>query len=82
MRIFVSFSGRDQQVVRRLLLDMARHSVEVWDYSRDDDRLPAAVPLRDGIADQLRRADVMVVLVSRSAPHLSPATPSTRSNRH
>ncbi len=76
MRIFVSFSGRDQQVVRRLLLDMARHHVDVWDYSRDDDRLPAAVPLRDGLADQLRRVDTVVVIVSRASA--APDSPYTQ----
>jgi hypothetical protein len=76
VRIFVSFSSRDQQVVRRLLLDMARHSVDVWDYSRDDDRLPAAVPLRDGLADQLRRVDTIVVVVSRASA--APDSPYTQ----
>lgn len=67
MRVFVSFSGRDQEIVRRLLLDLSRHNIEIWDYSRDEEQIPAAVPVRDGLVEQLRCVDAVVVLISRAS---------------
>jgi hypothetical protein len=74
--VFLSFSGRDQDLVRRLLLDLDRHGIEIWDYSREEDQIPAAVPVRHGLSDQLRRVDAVIVLIS--AASASPASQYTQ----
>jgi tetratricopeptide (TPR) repeat protein len=77
VRVFLSFSGRDQGVVRRLILDLNRHGIEIWDYSRDEDQIPAAVPVRRGLSQELRRVDTVIVLISAAS-----AAPESEYTKH
>ena len=49
------------------MLDLNRHGIEIWDYSREEDQIPAAVPVRRGLSEEMRRVDTVIVLVSAAS---------------
>lgn len=57
---FLSYSSRDADVADRLVADLRGHGVEVW-YDKD---LRAGERWEPMLADQLRRADAVIVLIT------------------
>jgi len=67
LKLFVSFSSRDQAAVRMLFSALAVQRVEVWDYSREGEKLPLAQPVEESLAEKIRRCDYFLAIVSASS---------------
>src|SRR5688572_15535686 len=67
LRLFVSFSTRDQAAVQMLFSALSAQHVGVWDYSREGERLPAGQPVAESLAAKIALCDYFLAVVSASS---------------
>lgn len=67
LKLFVSFSSRDQDAVRMLFSSLAVQRVDVWDYSREGEGLPLARLVEESLAEKIRLCDYFLAVVSASS---------------
>lgn len=67
LKLFVSFSSRDQNAVRMLFSSLTVQHVDVWDYSREGEKLPLAQPVEESLAEKIRLCDYFLAVVSASS---------------
>lgn len=66
-KLFISFSGRDQHQVRRLMSDLLLQNVEeIWDYSDAGREIPAAQPINSYLTKKIDDCDYFIAVIS---PH-------------
>ena len=63
-RVFVSFASRDVAFTRRLLARLRAQPIQLWDYSREGEEIPAGVCLVDYLRQRIQGADVVVPIIS------------------
>jgi tetratricopeptide (TPR) repeat protein len=64
-RVFVSFSGHDRPMLRRLLARLADHALDVWDYSREDAEIPGGAELVEELLREVNRCDVFIPVLTQ-----------------
>lgn len=67
LKLFVSFSSRDQNAVRMLFSALALQHVDVWDYSREGDKLPLAQLVEESLAKKIALCDYFIAVVSANS---------------
>ena len=64
LNVFVSFSGRDTGVIRRLLAALNRYPLTVWDYSREGYRIPFGEQISDYCKTRIEEAHYFLAFIS------------------
>jgi tetratricopeptide (TPR) repeat protein len=67
LKIFVSFSSKDEDTIRMLFSALAVQHVDVWDYSREGEKLPLAHALEESLAGKIKSCDYFLAVVSASS---------------
>lgn len=68
-RIFISFSSRDQNEVRKLFSALHHQNIEVWDYSDDGQELPLAHSIESSLRRKIDECDYFIAVISRNSIH-------------
>jgi len=63
-KVFVSFASSDSAFSRRLLARLRAQPLEVWDYSREGEEIPAGVRLVDYLQQRIGGTDVFMPVIS------------------
>lgn len=67
LRLFVSFSSKDEIAIRMLFSALAVQHVNVWDYSREGEQLPLAAPVEESLTGKINLCDYFLAVVSDSS---------------
>jgi len=67
LKLFVSFSSRDQNAVRMLFSALALQHIDVWDYSREGEKLALGRPIEESLAEKIALCDYFFAVVSANS---------------
>ncbi|MCD9186227.1 MAG: TIR domain-containing protein [Pyrinomonadaceae bacterium] len=68
-KIFISFSSRDQNEVRKLFSALHHQNIDVWDYSGDGQELPLAHSLEASLKRKIDECDYFIAVISPNSIH-------------
>ncbi len=68
-KVFVSFSSRDKNEVRKLFSALHHQKVELWDYSDDGQELPLAHSLELSLKEKIDECDYFIAVISPNSIH-------------
>jgi hypothetical protein len=63
-KLFVSFSSKDQQDVRRLFSAFREQNIDAWDYSEDGEGLPLGQPVLESLSRKIELCEFFIAIVS------------------
>lgn len=63
-RVFVSFSSRDRDLVRRLFARLEAQPVDLWNYADEAQEIPGGAEIADYLTERIDRSDYFLPLVS------------------
>lgn len=66
-RLFISFSSRDREFVRRLFYSLKSQGADVWDYTRRGDEIGPGKSIPAVLCEQVDASDYYLILVSRNS---------------
>jgi tetratricopeptide (TPR) repeat protein len=65
-KVFISFSSRDKEFVRKLFYSLKSQNIDVWDYSQKGDEIPLGHSLPLYLEEQISTSDYFIPIISKN----------------
>jgi tetratricopeptide (TPR) repeat protein len=63
-KVFISFSSRDREFVRKLFYSLKSQNIDIWDYSQRGEEIPWGESIPSVLQNQIEGSDYFVTIVS------------------
>lgn len=73
-RVFISFSSKDIDAVRRVFYRLKSQNINIWDYSQKGQEIPWGREIPEYLKQQIESSDFLIAIVSENSanPNISP----------